>query len=52
LTALKLEEPIGSLPVSLPILILRSIRRSFDPEYRQKQFERLDSRLSDRRAKG
>ena len=42
LTSMKLEEPIGSLPVSFPILLWRSIRRSFDPEYRQKQFERLE----------
>jgi hypothetical protein len=42
LTSMKLEEPIGSLPVAFPVLLWRSIRRSFDSEYRQKQFERLE----------
>ncbi|PWT88487.1 MAG: hypothetical protein C5B54_10620 [Acidobacteria bacterium] len=37
----KLEEPMGSLILALPIEAYRTLRRNFDPEYKRKQFERL-----------
>jgi len=44
LTSMKLEEPIGSLPVALPFLIFRNIRQSFDSEYKRREFEKMESR--------
>jgi hypothetical protein len=44
MTAMKLEEPIGSLLVALPLLVFRGIRRSFDPAYKQRELEARHSR--------
>ncbi|MCI0413579.1 hypothetical protein L0222_12370 [bacterium] len=41
LTASKLDEPVGSLFVSLPILSWRSIRQIFDPNSAQRNLENL-----------
>jgi hypothetical protein len=42
MNSMKLEEPIGSLPVSFPVLCWRAIHRSFDPSYRRMRFEKLE----------
>ena len=41
LTATKLEEPVGSLLVSLPVLCWRSIFQLFDPDSSQRNLENL-----------
>jgi hypothetical protein len=41
LTASKLDEPIGSLLVSLPVLFWRSLRQFFDPDSAQRNLENL-----------
>jgi hypothetical protein len=43
MTSMKLEEPIGSLPVALPLLCIRAIRQSFDAEYKQRQLVAMKS---------
>lgn len=43
MSSMKLEEPMGSLPVSFPVLLWRSIRRPLDPDYKRRQFEKLET---------
>ena len=42
LTASKLEEPVGSLFVSLPVLTWRAMKQKWDPKAKQKSFEALE----------
>lgn len=39
--------PIGEFFVAVPILVSRSLRRELSPEFRQKQFERMEGPVAD-----
>ena len=45
-SCMKLEEPMGSLLLSLPVEFFRAIRRTFDPTYQQMRFERMEVKHS------
>lgn len=45
--AWKAGTPVGEFFVAVPILVSRTLRREFSPEYRQKQFERMEGPVAD-----